>query len=144
MMDYEKLTSNYALFFENLNKDMTKDDYEKFFSKDVYFEDPFQKTYDINSLQNIFNHMYETLHEPRFQVKEFAVNKNYAYLQWIFLYKRDKNSSLETFTGVSRIEFNDEGKVKSHIDYWDSATNIYEKIPLLKNILIFIKNRIKA
>lgn len=143
-MNYEKYAQNYALFFENLNKDMKIDEYALIFDEKIYFEDPFQKTYDLKSLYKIYVHMYESLHEPRFLVKEIVTSNNIAYLQWSFIFKTSKASTIDDFTGVSRIEFNEKGKVVSHIDYWDSSSNVYEKVPILKNVLRYIKNRIKA
>jgi len=143
-MSYERYAQNYALFFENLNKDMKIEEYAFIFDEKVYFEDPFQKTYDLDSFYKIYEHMYETLYEPRFLVKEIALTNNIAYLQWSFIFKTSKEAQIDDFTGVSRVEFNEKGKAISHIDYWDSSTNIYERIPILKNILRFIKNRIKA
>lgn len=143
-MNYEKYAQNYALFFENLNKDMKLDEYASIFDENVYFEDPFQKTYDLESLYKIYIHMYDTLYEPRFLVKEIAITNNIVYLQWSFIFKMSENSNIEDFTGVSRVEFNENGKAISHIDYWDSSTNVFQKIPILKNILLYIKNRIKA
>ena len=144
-MNYENQAKNYALFFENLNKDLKIDDYEKIFSKYVYFEDPFQKVYDLKELVKIFNHMYETLHEPNFKVIEIVTNEKVSYLRWYFKYKFKKNSKeFESFVGVSRIEFTPKGKVISHIDYWDSGVNIYGKIPVLSLIIKFIIKRIKA
>ncbi len=143
-MNYSKYIQNYALFFENLNKDISIQEYENIFSKDIYFEDPFQKTKGINSIYNIFDHMYKSLDEPRFIVKEIIENENIAYLQWNFIFKYKNSKNIESFTGVSRIELNEDLKVVSHIDYWDAASNIYEKVPVLKSILRFIKNKIKA
>lgn len=143
-MNYEKYAQNYALFFENLNKDMQIEEYALIFDEKVYFEDPFQKTYDLESFYKIYVHMYESLYEPRFLVKEIALTNNVAYLQWSFIYKTSKEAQIDDFTGVTRVEFNEDGKAISHIDYWDSSTNVYEKIPILKNILTYIKNRIKA
>lgn len=143
-MSYEKYIQNYALFFENLNKDISIEEYKKIFSDDVYFEDPFQKTKGIEAIYKIFDHMYKTVEEPRFIVKEIIQKDNIAYLQWNFIFKYKNSRNIESFTGVSRVELNSENKVMSHIDYWDSASNIYEKIPFLNSVLRFIKNKIKA
>lgn len=134
----------YVEFFESLNKNTSFNKYEEIFVNTVYFEDPFQKTKDLKSLYKIFMHMYETLHEAHFVVKEIALTNNIAYIQWVFRYKRVKNQDFESFIGVSRVTFEQTGKVVSHIDYWDSATNIYEKIPILGSLINFVKKRIKA
>lgn len=144
-MNYETQAKNYALFFENLNKDLKREDYEKIFSKYVYFEDPFQKIYDLKNLIKIFTHMYETLYEPNFKIIEIVTNNNISYLRWYFKYKTSKKSKeFESFIGVSRIEFTTKGKVISHIDYWDSGVNVYGKIPILKSVIKFLIKRIKA
>lgn len=144
-MNYELYAKNYAFFFENLNKNLMTNDYKIIFEEDVYFEDPFQKTNDLSSLINIFSHMYKTLEQPSFKVTEIATKDNISYIRWVFKYKTSKDNKIfESFIGVSRVEFTSKGKVSSHIDYWDSGVNIYEKIPLLKYIIKFIKNKIKA
>ncbi|ADG93285.1 conserved hypothetical protein [Arcobacter nitrofigilis DSM 7299] len=144
-MNFKQHAQNYALFFENLNRDLDINDYRIIFSEDIYFEDPFQKINDLSSLIKIFNHMYETLEEPSFNVTEIITKENISYLRWIFKYKTSKISKeYELFMGVSRVEFSSKGKVVSHIDYWDSGVNIYEKVPVLKYIIKYIKNKLKA
>ncbi len=143
-MNYYNYAKRYVDFFETLDKNTSYEEYKNIFIKDVYFEDPFQKTYDLKSLHKIFIHMYETLYEPKFYIKEFALTNNSVYIQWMFKYKKEKIGESYSFLGVSHVCFNKEGKVISHIDYWDSGTNIYEKIPLLGSLIRFIKNRIKA
>ncbi len=144
-MNFKQHAQNYALFFENLNRDLDINDYRIIFSEDIYFEDPFQKINDLCSLIKIFNHMYETLEEPSFKVTEIITKDNISYLRWIFKYKTSKASKeYELFMGVSRVEFSSKGKVISHIDYWDSGVNIYEKIPIIKYIIKYIKNKLKA
>ncbi len=143
-MNQVNYIQNYALFFENLTSKTSKENYLKIFSKNVYFEDPFQKVRGIENVCKIFDHMFENLDEPRFIVKEIISNNNIAYIQWSFMYKYKNGKQVNSFTGVSRVEFDEEQKVVSHIDYWDSSTNVFEKIPVLRSIIKYIKNKIKA
>lgn len=143
-MIYEKKLEEYINFFEKLNKDIKIDKYAEIYEEHIYFEDPFQKTYTLNSLYKIYEEMFQNLHKPEFKIKECAINQNIAYIQWTFSFKMNEKSSFESITGVSRVEFAENGKVISHIDYWDSSKNVFEKIPILRNILIFIKNKIKT
>lgn len=142
-MNYLKLTQNYALFLENLNKDMSFGNYKIIFDSKVYFEDPLTKCHDLGTLYKNNTNIYKKLIEPRFLVKEIINNKKVSYLQWSFIYKKNKTSIIEDVSGFSRIEFNEKGKIVSNINYWDSTANIYKKIPILKNIILYIKNRIK-
>ena len=77
------------------------------------------------------SHMYQNLDNPRFVINEYMDKENVIYVKWDFLFafkgKKDENS----FEGVSRLVVNEQGKVISHIDYWDAAEHMYEKMPLV-------------
>ena len=143
-MIYEKKLIEYINFFERLNKDIKVEKYAEIYEEHIYFEDPFQKTFTLDALYKIYEEMFQKLYEPKFRINEYAINKNIAYIQWDFLFKMNSKSEIELISGVSRVEFAENGKVISHIDYWDSSKNVFEKIPILRNILIFIKNKIKT
>jgi len=135
---------DYCHFFETLTQKTSKEDYGKFFDDNSTFEDPFQKVQGLDAIYNVFEHMYHTLESPYFVIDETIIQDNIAYLKWDFIYYKNIKSTRQSFTGVSRVEFCYDEKVKSHVDYWDSASAVYEKIPLLKTLLKFIKKRIQA
>lgn len=134
----------YGEFFETLTKESSLESYELFFNEDSTFEDPFQKVQGIEAIYKVFEHMYETLNEPKFIVTEVVENSFIAYLKWDFSFKLSQNADGQSFEGLSRVEFSKDGKIISHTDYWDAANNVYEKIPLLGSILRLIKRRIRA
>jgi len=45
---------------------------------------------------------------------------------------------------MSLITFDTEGRVSSHIDYWDSADAFYTRIPLLGSVIRSIRQPISA
>lgn len=141
MITYAK---QYANFFETLTKESNLESYSVFFNEDSSFEDPFQKVQGLDSIYRVFEHMYETLYEPRFVITELVENTSVTYLKWDFYFKLSQDTSEHSFEGVSRVNFSDAGKVLSHTDYWDAANNVYEKVPLLGSILRFIKRKIRA
>lgn len=135
---------HYADFFENLSKEDTEESYKIFFDENSMFEDPFQKVRGLGAIYKVFEHMYETLDEPKFIVDEIIENDSVAYLKWNFYFKLSKNAQEQSFVGVSRVEFNKLGRVVSHVDYWDAAYNVYEKIPILGSIIRMIKRKLHA
>ena len=34
-------------------------------------------------------------------------------------------------TGASMVMFADDGRVMTHVDYWDAASQLYEKLPII-------------
>jgi hypothetical protein len=79
--------------------------------------------------------MYKQAKNPKFSIIDISVSDNTAYMKWNFL-----NGKLK-IEGVSEIKFNDEGLVISHIDYWDSASQILIKIPILKYLIRYIMKK---
>lgn len=132
------MIESYARFFENLTSDFSDDHFRSVFSNDAIFEDPFQKVAGLEKIIVVFRHMYTTVENPRFEIIETIGDQYKGYIRWRFYYDS------ASFEGVSRVEFNEEGKATLHIDYWDAASNIYERIPLLGSFLRFIKKRLKA
>lgn len=144
MMDTLAVANRYAEFYETLIKETPKEEYLLFFDEHSYFEDPFQKVHGIEAIHKIFTDMYEKLYEPKFIVDEVISSDNVAYIRWDFEYALSEKGSQEFFTGVSRVIFSEDEKVLSHIDYWDAASHVYEKIPLLGGLLRLIKRKLHA
>ena len=134
----------YANFFQNSNAQIKKEQYADFFDDHSSFEDPFQKVQGLDAVYKVFAHMYETLHKPNFFIEEIVAHESVAYIRWSFFYQLSQNTEIKSFEGVSPVVFRDDGKVHSHIDYWDAAQNVYEKVPILGAILRFIKRRARA
>lgn len=134
----------YAAFFEEIDKNTSIEVYRKIFDKNVRFKDPFHDIVGVDKLYKIFEDMYLKLDNPSFKVTEIVEQNNIAYLKWNFHFSFKGSNKDESFVGVSRVEFNKEGRVISHIDYWDSASNLYEKIPILSFFMKFIKSKINS
>ncbi|HEY9189422.1 MAG TPA: nuclear transport factor 2 family protein [Sulfurovum sp.] len=129
-------------FFETLDKDVPVEAFGTIYDDAVVFKDPFNEVKGIRAVHTIFEHMYQTLDHPRFVIKEYVGDQDTAYVRWdfIFHFKGDKNEN--RFEGVSRLQMNAEGKIISHIDFWDAAEHIYEKMPMLGSLLRFVKRKI--
>lgn len=135
---------NYASFFENIDKDTPIEDYQLFFDKNAMFKDPFHEVKGVERIYDIFQKMYLDLDNPIFKVEEIVENKNISYIKWQFNFYFKNEKEKNSFTGVSRVIFNHDGKAIVHEDYWDAAENIYEKIAFVKHLIKIVKNRIRA
>jgi len=135
---------HYAQFFSTLKSDFRDEVFNDTFSPVALFEDPFQRVRGTEAIITVFRHMYETLYNPRFIIKESLGNEQSGYIRWKFVYARSSTHTDESFEGVSHVVFDENSFVVSHIDYWDAASNVYEKIPFLGFVLRLMKNKIKA
>lgn len=132
----------YASFFEKLNCKTSIDKYTQIFDENVKFKDPFHEVQGVDKIFKIFEDMYLKLDNPKFKVKEIIEQKDIAYIRWDFEFSFKNSNKVDSFEGVSRITFNKDNKVVSHVDYWDSSSNLYEKIPILSFFIKFIKSKI--
>lgn len=120
--------NNYLNLFSNLNKENIKK-FDDLVVKDIIFIDPFNNIKGLDNFKNIFYHMFDTVEEPKFNIVDYAQNKDHIFLKWKMTFYAFKAS--QTIEGMSDITLNKEGKVISHLDYWDSLNGIFIKLPFL-------------
>lgn len=137
-------------FFENLTPQSLKT-IDKFYCKEINFKDPFNETAGIPALTAVFEDMFEQLHEPAFRVVEIIEQttdtpeqRHQAFLVWdfTFRFKSFRSTVPQRMRGSSHIVFDNDGQVLHHLDYWDAAGQLYEKIPLLGRLMRWLRNRL--
>ncbi len=108
------------------------------------FKDPFNEVQGTPAITRIFQHMFESLHEPRFVVTQRLLQGREAFLCWDFhfRFKSFRSQELQTIRGATQLRFDAQGKVELHRDYWDAAEELYEKLPLLGGLLRWLKRRV--
>lgn len=107
--------------------------FAEFYSADAYFKDPFNEVRGIPAIQRIFRHMFGQVAEPRFVITGRVADPGGAMLVWEFSYRVRLWGKGETqvMRGVSHLGFDAAGKVEYHRDYWDTAEELYMKLPVL-------------
>ena len=137
-MTQEKL----AHFFENLTEETSIDDFRTIYDAQVRFKDPFNEVKGIDAVHRIFAHMYRNLDAPKFTITEYIEKADVAYVKWEFHFSFKNVVTEEMFEGVSRLVIDEEDRVVEHVDYWDAAEHMYEKMPLIGSLLRMIKRKI--
>ena len=56
----------------------------------------------------------------------------------------DDGDSLWSYEGVSIIEFNEDDLVIRHSDYFDVGAMVYERVPVVRALVKFVKNKLNA
>jgi hypothetical protein len=91
--------------------------------------------------------MFKMIGQPDSKVTDTAWSadtEGHAYLRWVFKYKvRGKGLPLSV-EGVSHVILGVDGRVVSHIDYWDAAQGLYEHLPVIGWILRSIRKRVQV
>lgn len=124
-MNIQDAVSRYIEFFNNFSAS-DLDRFETYFQSNARFRDPFNDVRGIEAIRRIFAHMYKPCPKTRFIVHDHAISGMTAYLHWGF----DCNKEMH-IDGLTKVTFADDGRVIAHLDYWDPAAEIYEKLPLI-------------
>ncbi len=104
-----------------------------FYAEDAYFKDPFNEVRGLKPICRIFEHMFTQVSEPRFVVTERMGDNGGAFLIWEFHFRIPVwgCGKPTVMRGVSHLRFDADGRVAFHRDYWDTAEELYMKLPAL-------------
>ena len=114
----------------------------EYYAPDAYFKDPFNEVRRVEQIRAIFARMFEQLEEPRFRVHGRIFEGDQGFLIWDLEFRFRGRPHAEHIHGVSHLRLDADGKVASHRDYWDTAEELYEKIPLLGALMRWLKHRV--
>lgn len=114
----------------------------EFYTPTACFKDPFNDVQGLPAIQRVFRHMYASLIEPRFVVRDIIVQGDQCFLSWDFLFRFKRfNGELQTVRGGSQLQLDAIGLIVLHRDYWDAAEELYEKLPLVGGLMRWLKKR---
>ncbi len=115
----------------------------EFYTVDARFKDPFNEVWGVQSITRIFEHMFDSLHEPRFIVTQRVVEGAQCFLVWEFRFrfKRFDTTTEQVVRGGSHLQLAADGRINDHRDYWDAAEELYEKLPVVGGLMRWLKKR---
>ena len=113
------------------------------YTEGARFKDPFNEVFGTAAITRIFEHMFESLHEPRFVVTQRIVDGAQLFLVWEmhFRFKRFDTVSPQVIRGGSHLTLTPDGRISDHRDYWDAAEELYEKLPVVGGLMRWLKRR---
>lgn len=140
-IDTQAAIAAYAAFLASLDRSKVNQ-MPTLIAADVEFSDPFNRVQGLSAMQHIFEDMYETLGDVRFDIHHHAATGRSGFLQWHF------HSTLRgaswSFEGVTYVEFDEKGQVARHADHWDAAREFYEHFPVIGWALGAIRRKLSA
>ena len=116
----------------------------RFYAQDASFKDPFNDVRGVDAVRRVFEHMFDTLAEPRFVVHDIVVQDDQCFLTWDFEFRlRRRRAAPMRIRGSSQLRLAADGRIAHHRDYWDAAEELYEKLPLLGALMRWLKRRLQ-
>jgi hypothetical protein len=141
-MDYRTRTAEVAAYFETLTPARVAD-LGQFYAPQARFKDPFNEVQGLHEVKRIFEHMYVALEAPHFVITGSMVDGAQAFLTWDFkfTFRRFDTQNLQTIRGGTHLQYDLNGLITLHRDYWDAAEELYEKLPVLGSMMRWLKAR---
>jgi len=141
-MDYRTRTAEVAAYFETLTSARVAD-LGQLYAPQARFKDPFNEVQGLHEVKRIFAHMYVALEAPHFVITGSMVDGGQAFLTWDFkfTFRRFDTHSLQTIRGGTHLQYDPNGLITLHRDYWDAAEELYEKLPVLGGMMRWLKAR---
>lgn len=135
-------TRNFSEVIQNLRSD-NLEELTLVFAPSARFKDPFNDVVGHEAIKQVFAHGFRSCPGLRFLVEEIAyvADSSVAYFYWRFQCGTPEQLTL---TGVSRVVFDEQGFVVEHVDYWDPAGQLYEKLPILGGLIRWVRRRLSA
>ncbi len=133
----------YARAFEELTSE-TLPGLARLWTEDVVFRDPFNDVRGREASLAVFRHMYETTDDPRFQVLDVAASEAGAFLKWRMTFRPKGKPETWAIDGMTELAFAADGRVSAHVDHWDAAGQLYEKVAGLGLLMRWLKRRLRA
>lgn len=132
-------------WFEHLTP-QTLAELERHYAANARFKDPFNDVQGPAAIRAVFDHMFASLHEPRFVVTGRVQQGHQAFLTWdfVFRFRRFDTTTVQTISGVTHLVLDDAGRVTLHRDHWDAAEELYEKLPVVGGLMRWLKRRVNG
>ena len=110
---------------------------------DAHFADPFHDVTGSDAVIAVLKRAYGRLHSVDITVEAVAVTGAIGLVRWRFAFVTASRRRSWAIDGMSEIHTDPRsGLVTAHIDHWDAAGQIYEKLPGIGAILRVIRGRL--
>jgi len=137
--DLDARLIQYAEFLDQLTEE-TVEECRELSSPNVRFRDPLTDVKGIDAVVAYLHKLFADSDDLQFEHKGHARHGRQAFAHWRMTFRFKKNpKKLWELDGVSKIVFDDAGKIEDQIDYWDSSP-LLEGFPVLGKIVTLIKN----
>lgn len=131
----------YIGIYEDISRERL-DELRPLVARDVRFRDPFNDVRGADAMMRVMAAMFR-LGTPRFEILDRAVTERAGYVLWRYTMDRG-NPEAWIVEGMTELRFDSSGRIAEHIDHWDAAGQVYERLPLVGGVLRLLKRRLQA
>ncbi len=112
------------------------------YAPQAHFVDPFNAVEGVAAIRGVFAHGFRQCPGMRFVVTARAVDGDHGLLRWRM--RCGEEAGALVIEGMTEVLLDDDGRVLEHVDHWDPAAQVYERVPLLGWLMRRIRRRLAA
>jgi steroid delta-isomerase len=119
------------------------DTLSNFYAENAIFTDPFQTVNGRPAIRRVYAAMFDNLDAPRFKDVRVLASPGNAQLmlRWTFEFALKRQGARQSIDGTSLLEFDAQGLVTRHTDFWD-ASRLMQGLPLIGPLIGWIRRKI--
>lgn len=107
------------------------------------FEDPISRVNGVDGVRRVIADTWKLVPRSRFVVRSHATTGDLVYVRWSLIVPSAEGER-SVIEAVGELRFGSDGRVVRHVDYWDSVSAIYRRVPVLRRVLELFRRRISA
>ena len=133
----------YIDFYERLTPESVEQ-IDELCAPEVRFRDPFNDIKGVVAYRAILTKMFADVRDPRFNIVDHAISGQVAYLRWNFSFEARKDGTPWRIEGMTEVHFDEQGRVTAHLDHWDSGSQFYGRLPILRSLINLVRRRLSV
>jgi len=129
--------------FTNYNQDYLTANVTQVYADKLYFRDAFKRFDRADAIRDYFLHGLSALTAAEFEFRRVIRSGDEFYIDWMMRldFKKTPDGSWEESIGMTHMRFNADGQVIFHQDYWDPTDIVYQRIPLARQLINYVKQK---
>lgn len=136
--------ARFTAFFGDLTEARVKERIRSVYAPDVWFNDTLKSIRGVDALEHYLVETARNVESCKVDIDEVVPAPSGVYVRWHMhiRFKKFRKGETQTSIGVSLLRFDKEGRVAYHQDFWDSGSNLFEKVPVLGAGIRAVKRRL--
>jgi hypothetical protein len=136
--------ARFEAFLSDLSTATIKSQIRSVYAPTLYFNDTLKTIRDVDALEKYFLSSDDAMTAYGLKVEQTISTPEGVFVRWRMdvTFRRFQKGKVQSSIGITHVRFNKDGLAVYHQDYWDSGTNLYEKVPVLGGMIRWIKGRL--
>lgn len=138
----EQGVQRFKAFFEHVTAESVRQKGPELYAENVWFNDTLKTLRGRQAVESYFLKTLDHVDSFGAVVDDVAVSGTDVYVRWTMDVRFKGAKEPVRTIGMTLLRFDRDGRVVLHQDFWDSAAGFYEHLPVVGDLLRWIKSQI--